>query len=163
MAQYGGNDMAGREYTSKLSVNTECSNSKYDPTAARCKERTTNSILVGDSLLEIKLDIDELYEFCNMAVRPHVKKVMYDLVTKLSREATAMKKNCEQVYDSQPKWSDVLAEVNSRSKKTSHNTIYRILTIITTQMISTHEVTEEQTRFKKTCQCKNSRTSKEKT
>jgi hypothetical protein len=51
------------------------------------------TVINGDSILEIELDIYELYELSYIAVRPHVKEVINDLVKKLTQEATAMKTN----------------------------------------------------------------------
>ena len=65
--------------------------------------KTTNRQTDGDSLREVKLDVDKLQEFSNMSVWPHVKEVIQDLITKLLKGAASLKKDYEKVSKLKPK------------------------------------------------------------
>jgi predicted component of type VI protein secretion system len=52
-----------------------------------------DSEVYNDSIMEIDLDINELQEFCNMAVRSHVKEIMSVLVIKLMHELALINHN----------------------------------------------------------------------
>jgi len=56
---------------STLSVNIQCSRTKYRETNKQYKE--LNSVINGISILKIELDKDELKGLSCIAVRPHTK------------------------------------------------------------------------------------------
>jgi hypothetical protein len=61
---------------SQINVNIECCSLKYEPSSIHNNTTNVNSEVYNDSIMEVDLDINELQEFCNMAVRSHVKEFM---------------------------------------------------------------------------------------
>jgi hypothetical protein len=58
----------------------KCSKRKYSET------NNVNYVEINYSILEIELDLEELCELSYMAMHPHVKYVMNDLIMKLKQE-----------------------------------------------------------------------------
>jgi hypothetical protein len=81
------------ECDSILSVNIKCSKRKYRESNKQFYN--VNDVENSDSILEIELDSEQLCELSYMAMRPHVKEVINDLIMKLTQEARVMKTNSE--------------------------------------------------------------------
>jgi hypothetical protein len=113
---------------STLSVIINCLREKYSATDIQYKEPN------GDSTLEIELDISELSELRYMAVRPHVREVINDLVTKLTREAAALKISDGTINTSKPTSSEIVAGVKSSHVEVQHSNIHKIPIVTTTQV-----------------------------
>jgi hypothetical protein len=69
-----------------------------------------------------------------MAVRPHVREVINDLVMKLTREAAALKISDGTINTSKPTWSEIVAGVKSSHVEVQHSNIHKISIVIITQV-----------------------------
>jgi hypothetical protein len=114
------------ECDSILSVNIKCTKTTYSE--FNKKFNNVNKEDNRDDILEIDLDLEELCELRCMAVRPHVKEVMNDLIMKLTHEARMMKNNSERLKVARPKWSEIVAGTKNRDGDLIHNIIHSIST-----------------------------------
>jgi hypothetical protein len=62
----------------------------------------------GDSFTEMKLNINELQEFCHMSTRPYIKEILQNLINKLSMDIVQMKNNLVNGSKIKLKWSVVV-------------------------------------------------------
>jgi hypothetical protein len=92
-----------RECASQISVNIECPILKYKPNGAHHTTVDINDEANNDSLLEINLNVNELQEFCNMAVCPHATEVMSVSITKVVHKFAAIKCKCRKILIPKPK------------------------------------------------------------
>jgi hypothetical protein len=76
-----------------------------------------NSELYNGSIIGIELDINELQEFCNMAVHSHVKEVMSVIITKLTHGLAVIK------HKFKPRWTDILADRSNIQNKLEQSSI----------------------------------------
>jgi hypothetical protein len=73
--------------------------------------------LYNGSIIGIELDVNDMQEFCNMAVRSHVKEVMSVIITKLRHELAVIK------HKFKPKWTDILADRSNIQNKVEQSSI----------------------------------------
>jgi hypothetical protein len=73
--------------------------------------------LYNGSTIGIELDVNDMQEFCNMAVRSHVKEVMWVIITILTHELAVIK------HKFKARWTDILADKSNTQNKVEQSSI----------------------------------------
>ena len=86
-----------------------------------------------DSVLELRLDIDELQEFYSMCTRPTTRSLLSQLITYLETECKDIAGRHRCNLKEERKWSDIVAGRHSRISETNPTTPQPIETVITSK------------------------------
>ena len=75
-----------------------------------------------DSVLELRLDIDELQEFFSMCVRPTIRSLLSQLITHLETECKEIPDRHRCNLKEERKWSDIVAGRHPHISETNPTT-----------------------------------------
>jgi hypothetical protein len=118
-----------------LSVNINCIDTTYSEVNEEFN--SVNKQDNRDDILELDRDLEELCKLRYIAARPQVRKVMNDLITKLTHEVRMMKNNQENLKVSRPRWSEIVAGTKIRNRDVIYNTTHSLPTINNMQISKT--------------------------